>query len=234
MEEQFRQWLINRGNHGAANNYTSAIHRISEHYSQQTNQAIDIYSITDQTLVSQIASDYRQTGRFSEFGYEGRARFRNAIARYSEFFIQYTSDGLERALEETTQEDTASNTNFAYEKDLQTSLCAQVAELFPEYRIFGGTQGIEYPISNRRIDVLLEHLTNSSLVVVELKSGEADYQVFGQISMYVGLLEEQYPDRVITGIIIAGSISSGLKSACAITNRISLKTYRMSIELEDV
>ena len=124
--------------------------------------------------------------------------------------------------------------NFAYEKDLQTALCSHISELFPRYRIFGGLGiEVEHSIGGRRIDVLLEHEENESLMVVELKSGEADFKVFGQISMYIGLLKRQFPERNISGVIVAGSIDESLVQACEITDKISLKTYRMSIELED-
>jgi hypothetical protein len=142
----------------------------------------------------------------------------------------------EAAFEESTKTDDAKTigNNFAYEKDLQTALCAQISELFPEYKIYGnGSLGIEYSIGGRRIDVLLEHEESGRLLAVELKSGVADYNVFGQISMYLGLLQEQCPDKEIAGVIVAGSIDSSLKQACAITDRITLKVYRMSLELED-
>ena len=126
------------------------------------------------------------------------------------------------------------NQNFSYDKDLQTSLCLQINTLFPEYKIFGkNSEGIEYTINNRRIDVLLEHLETKDLLAIELKSGIADYKVFGQISMYLGLLKEKFPDKKAKGVVIAGSIQDSLKQAVMITDKIELKTYRMSIELEE-
>jgi len=113
--------------------------------------------------------------------------------------------------------------------------CAQVSELFPGYRIFGTfNAGIEYSIGGRRIDVLLENIDDGSLLVVELKSGVADYKVFGQISMYMGLLKRQCPDKDISGVIVAAVIDDGLRSACETTGRVTLKVYRMSLELEDI
>jgi len=107
--------------------------------------------------------------------------------------------------------------------------------MFPDFHIFGGLGiGVEYSIGGRRIDVLLEHEESESLLVVELKSGEADFRVYGQISMYIGLLQRQYSDRNISGVIVAGSIDESLVQACETTDKVALKTYRMSIELEDV
>jgi hypothetical protein len=236
-ETMFKKWLLKSGNKGAANSYPKAIHQISEHYSTQTGEQIDIYKIKDQNKISELARDYSQTGKFSEFGYEQHGRFRAAIGRYSDFFVE--ARGEEHDIEETPiQEDGNdifdSSTNFAYEKDLQTALCSHISELFPDYHIYGGIGiGVEYSIGGKRIDVLLEHEQSESLLVVELKSGEADFKVFGQISMYIGLLKRQFPERDITGVIIAGSIDDSLVQACEITDKVSLKTYRMSIELED-
>lgn len=237
MEAMFKNWLLKRGNKGAANSYPKAISQISDHYSAQTGEQIDIYKIKDQNKISELARDYSQTGKFSEFGYEQHGRFRASIGRYSDFFVE--SRGEEYEIEENYLQDDVSNipdssTNFAYEKDLQTALCSHISELFPDNRIFGGLGiGVEYSIGGKRIDVLLEHEQNENLLVVELKSGEVDFKVFGQISMYIGLLNRQFPERNIAGVIIAGSIDESLVHACEITDKVSLKTYRMSIELED-
>lgn len=239
MEAMFKNWLLKRGNTGAATSYPKAINQISEHYSKQTGEQIDIYKIKDQSQISELARDYSQSGKFSEFGYEQHGRYRAAIGRYSDFFVE--SRGEEHAIDEapilaTEPEvsDSDPSTNFAYEKDLQTALCSHISELFPDFHIYGGLGiGVEYSIGGKRIDVLLEHEQSKDLLVVELKSGEADFKVFGQISMYIGLLGRQFPERNINGVIVAGSIDDSLVQACEITNKVSLKTYRMSIELED-
>ena len=239
MEQEFRDWLIKRGNAGAAQNYPKAIHIISKHYSAETGVPTDIYSITDQHRISELAHDYSQSGKFSKFGYDQHGRFRAAIARYAEFFSEphhypITPTGPDTSPIEQSPPDSLESTNFAYEKDLQRTLCSQVAELFPKHRIFGGTSvGVEYSIGGRRIDVLLEHEATTALLVVELKSGTADFRTFGQLSMYIGLLQAQFPDRAISGIIVAGAIDDSLRQAASTSNRVSLKVYRMSLELDD-
>lgn len=240
LEEAFKDWLIKRGNRGAALSYPKAIHLISEHYTSQTGTRTDVYAITDQRKISEIAHDYSQSGRFSEFGYEHHGRFRAAIARYSEFFSHpradttTTDDTIGVVDGSPAEPDGLATTNFAYEKDLQSTLCAQISELFPEYRIFGDNLlGVEYSIGGRRIDLLLEHRTTSDLLVVELKSGLADFRTFGQISMYMGLLQTQFPGRPISGTVIAGAIDDSLRQAASTSERVTLKIYRMSIELDD-
>ena len=237
METMFKNWLLKRGNKGAANSYPKAIHLISKHYSEKTGTPTDIYKITDQRKISELAHDYSQSGKFSGFGYEQHGRFRAAMGRYSDFFVQSRGEEQSEEYDEPSDHEKdidESTNNFAYEKDLQTALCSQITELFPGYKIYGGLSiGVEYSIGGRRIDVLLEHESEESLLVVELKSGGADFKVFGQISMYIGLLQRQFPEKNISGVIVAGSIDESLVQACETSERISLKTYRMSIELED-
>ena len=234
MEQAFRDWLVQQGKAAAAKSYPQAINLISDHYSKATGQKTDIYAINDQVLISQIAHDYSQSGKFSQYGYEQHSRFRAAIARYAEFLVQHDQPAKPQPTQEDVELSVPIETNFAYEKDLQTSVCAQISELFPGYGIFGGNSvGIEYAIVGKRIDILLEKKDVGDLLAVELKSGTADYKVFGQISMYIGLLLAQFPSRTISGVIVAGAIDAGLKHACATTDRIALKVYRMSVELDD-
>lgn len=237
MEELFRAWLIARGYSavGAASSYPSAILQISQHYSTETGRVTDIYAITDQATLSQIAHDYSQAGRFSEFGYQQHSRFRAAIARYSEFFVNHrVGDVVQEVHESVAIETTVATVNFSYEKDLQKTLCAQISDLFPGYRIYGEANlGIEYVISGKKIDVLLENTQNRELLIVELKSGRADFRVFGQISMYPGLAKREFPGREIRGAIVAAEIDDSLRYATETNPDIQLKIYRMSLELEN-
>lgn len=81
--------------------------------------------------------------------------------------------------------------------------------------------------------VKLENITSGSLLAVELKTGIADFRVFGQIAMYLGLLKEQFPDGESCGVIICGEIDESLRNACSITEIVSLKTYRMNLLSEN-
>ncbi|TON60858.1 hypothetical protein CGH53_25300, partial [Vibrio parahaemolyticus] len=73
--------------------------------------------------------------------------------------------------------------------------------------------GVEFQVATRRIDVLLEHKVDNSLLVIELKSGKADFKVFGQLSMYMALVQREFPNRIIKGVIIAGEIEDSLSQA---------------------
>ncbi len=126
-----------------------------------------------------------------------------------------------------------SSNNFSYEKDLKASMVSQIGELFPEHKIYGeNNEGIEYLIAGKKIDILLEK-NDGSLYAIELKSGTANYKVFGQLSMYLGLLMDEFPEKEIKGCIVAGEIDTTLKSAVKTTGLIALKTYKMKLELQN-
>jgi hypothetical protein len=123
----------------------------------------------------------------------------------------------------------------SYEKDLQNSLISQAEELFGGYKIFGKNgEGIHLRVKDKITDLVLEHKTENKLLVVELKAGIANCGVLGQIYMYMGPLSLQYPDKEISGVIIAGEIDESLTMACSAINNVKLKTYKMELTLEDV
>jgi len=127
--------------------------------------------------------------------------------------------------------------NFTYERDLQNSLISQAESLFPNYKIYGNYDGVEYTIEGKRIDLLLENKKENKLIAIELKAGSTDYKTFGQLSMYLGLLQKQFPNipkENISGVIVAGEIEKSLKDACLITDKIKLMEYTMKISLEEV
>jgi hypothetical protein len=236
MIHEFKNWLIKRGTSGAAQSYPGAINKISRHYSENTGENINIYSLRDIDVVDKIARKYRKDGIYSNYGQEGNGTNRNAIARYSEFLTDYLAgDDLPEEIFPPSDIENIIYSNFTYEKDLKLSLCNQISTLFPGYKIFGvNKEGVEYLIEGKKIDVLLENIASGSLLAVELKSGIADFKVFGQIAMYLGLLKKQFPDRKSEGMIISGEVDESLKNACLITDAVSLKTYKMNLLLENV
>ena len=135
-------------------------------------------------------------------------------------------------LEDTDIIDGIAETNFTYERDLQSALIQQIDKLFPEHTIFGGNNvGREYSIDGKRIDVLLEDKSNNELLVIELKAGLAKKDVFGQIAEYIGKLIKVFPDKKITGIIIAGEIDEGLNDACRPFPNIKTMKYKIELSL---
>lgn len=123
-------------------------------------------------------------------------------------------------------------TGFTYERDLKYALVYQAEKLFPKYKIYGDNEGVEFNIGGKRIDLLLQQKEGSGLLAIELKAGVADFKVFGQISMYRGLLAERFPDREIYCAIIAGEIDDTLALA-ARGSGVRLLSYRMELRVTE-
>ncbi len=172
----------------------------------------------------------------------GSATLKQAVRLYMDFMKENKADYKlnnaitnthARLVDEDDMDYIENSNNFSYEKDLKASMVSQIKEFFPDYKIYGeNNEGIEYLIGSKRIDILLEK-DDGSLLAIELKSGIANYKVFGQLSMYLGLLMDKFPEKEIKGCIVAGKIDDTLKSATRTTDLVSLKTYRMRLELLD-
>lgn len=248
MKTEFTNWMVRFENksQNTAYQYAQSIDKISRHHSEMTKEYYDLYTSTDLLKIKGIAVEYGIGGKYSDFGNYGNGTVRNAIATYVRFLEKKNigkeinkidSDDIE-LMKETNQalkENNLNGINFTYERDLQSSLILQAEQLFPSYRIFGqNKEGIEYNIEGKRIDLLLEHKSEDKLLVIELKAGVADFKVFGQISMYLGLLSKKYPGKEINGVIIASEIDESLINATLTTKRITLKTYKMQLMLEEI
>lgn len=262
MEVEFTRWLNESGNDWAVPSYPELVSRISRHYSEQTGSKVNIYELTDYRALKNLQKLYGKNGKFCNIGEELEGAVKSALSYYIRFYSQQQAQKQNKALMKAVEDycnDTktdemqdycsqqnsmlpqsqaiqlsAFSMNFAYEKDLQQTLCMQVSELFPGYDIFGGVEvGIEYPIGSRKIDVLLEKTDDKSLLIVELKAGLADYKVFGQISMYLGLIKRKFSERSVEGVIIAGEIEESLVQAAETNSAIKLMTYQMDLKLED-
>lgn len=227
MKNEYRHFLKKQYKTTTTSSYLSGINHLSRHYGE------DIFQISDYETVEQIRSQYDLQGTHRKVGEYGNGAARASIRQYS-FFIKLLSDNnLELnethtsslAKHATADDTTDMNMSFTYERDLHNSLICQATELFPEHNL----KGTEYTIGNGRIDLLLEN--EDELLVIELKSGTASADVFGQISMYLGLLKQEFPEKNIRGVVIASEIHKGLKYACDTNPLITCMTYAMNISL---
>lgn len=238
MRQYFEDWMVRneRKSKNTAYQYANSIDKISKHYSENENTPTNIYSITDSKTIQSISNDYAKEGKYSSFGDKGNATIRNAIATYLRCVQNSNVSNFEsESTEIQAVEQPEEITNFTYERDLQNSLIVDIPTLFPGYKIFKSiAEGVEYSIEGKIIDVLLENEENGDLKVIELKSGIANFKAFGQISMYLGLLSRKFPNKVISGVIIAGAIDDSLTYACLTSDKVGLMTYQMKLELTNV
>jgi len=224
MRDKFKEYLAEQGKtQNTISSYVSGINHLSK------DHGVDIFTITNFDKVQKVRSIYDLRGSKRTVGDYGRGTARCAIIQYENFINDAPSSKPlgENCLIENV-ESVSVNRAFTYERDLHNTLEAQVVELFPGYALIGS----EYSIGGVRLDLLLEK--GNQLLVVELKAGVAKYEVFGQISMYMGLIKTENPNHEVYGVIVASEIHQGLMAACSTNPRILCKTYSMQLHLEDV
>ncbi|EGA69408.1 hypothetical protein VISI1226_09519 [Vibrio sinaloensis DSM 21326] len=244
MRREFERWMVKkeRKKPNTAYQYAQSIDKVSNHYSNHAQRNVDLYRILDTDMLRKIKEDYSLHGKFSEFGGKGNGTIRNAVATYYRYRVEWALNSPIAVEEESVPLDNESKVsddeltfNLSYERDLQSSMILQINTLFPEYQIFGGDtlEGVEFAINGKRIDILLEHKERSELLAIELKTGIGDFKVFGQIAMYLGLLEERFPGYDCSGVIVCGQVDESLSLACKMSDRVSVKQYNIQIVLTD-
>ena len=66
--------------------------------------------------------------------------------------------------------------------------------------------------------------------MVELKRGQGNDQVVGQILRYIGWVQENYRTEKVRGIIIVGKKDRRLSYAIKAVKNIQVKEFKLSIE----
>ncbi|MBI3467149.1 MAG: DUF1016 family protein [Planctomycetes bacterium] len=87
-----------------------------------------------------------------------------------------------------------------------------------------------------RIDILARDRSCRDYVVIELKRNQADDEVVGQVSRYMGWIKQHRADHEggVRGIIVAHEATERLRSAVLPHPTISLYTYQFSVTLAPV
>lgn len=227
-KEKFKEWLIQNGyTENTSVSYANAIGKVSG------NENIDVYTLNDLPTIEKLVESYSTTGKHALIGYEGSGAVRSAIKAFCEFKKSAENDDESFKLTDFEIADEIIY-GFSYRANLRKSILRDKSKLFPGYKLFGKyNEGLEYSNEDGTVDILLEN-TDGDILAVKLETGVADLNVFGELATYIGFLIEKYPDRKIKGSIIAGEIPSSLQRASKVTSVISLKTYKMNLELEDV
>jgi len=92
-KKEFKKWLPmpNGGKikrQGTVNSYAKAIDEISQHYSENIGENVDIYKITDLIELRNICTKYDRNGIYQDFGDKNHGLYRAAIKAYVKFFIE--------------------------------------------------------------------------------------------------------------------------------------------------
>lgn len=118
----------------------------------------------------------------------------------------------------------AADLKFGLERDMQQAIRQNISQLDPDLRIVDG--GKERHVAAGFIDILAED-GDSSLVVIELKSGKAPDDVVTQVLAYVGSLLAEDSSRPVRAVVIAREFSERVRHAARAAS-IELYTYGYS------
>ena len=127
---------------------------------------------------------------------------------------------------------------FALEKHLEDFLVKnwKHLDLGKNYDIFednGEMVGEQYLTDTGPIDILAVSKDKKTILVIELKRGQATDVVVGQIQRYMGYVKEELADKGqnVKGIIIGLEADTRLKRALAVCPDISFYKYQISFKL---
>ena len=157
----------------------------------------------------------------------------NHYFRDHDFQIGEIGDEV-RAPEQAFEE--AIDTSLSLEADLEAALAANLAQLEKGLRLYeaDGAAGRQLDAKEaRRIDLLAVD-PNQNLVVIEVKAGDTDRQVCGQIQAHLGWVKQNLAaSRSVKGIIITHDFTERARLAATVVPGLSLEKYRVNFVFAD-
>jgi len=130
----------------------------------------------------------------------------------------------------------AIETSISIERDLEDFIEKNLSQLEQGLSLYPLEEGSPRQFDTKRIGIidLLAIDKKQQPVVLELKAGEADDRVCGQIQRYMAWVKENIAkERDVRGIIVANSFTDNLRYAIKIGRNISLKKYSVVFRFSD-
>lgn len=89
----------------------------------------------------------------------------------------------------------------------------------------------QFPTEVGRIDILAED-RKGARVIIEVKVGEAEDSVIGQIARYLGWFAQQ-DGKAPRGFVIASGFPEGVQCAATMIDGLRLLSYRVNFSFEE-
>jgi hypothetical protein len=131
------------------------------------------------------------------------------------------------AIEETAEGE------FAYESHLRDYLAKHLDKLESGLTLWNETEGTEFSIGNRRIDILARDASGHP-VIVELKVSRGHERVVGQVLHYRAKLRQLLQAQKVRIILVAAEISEELMLTFSEVSDVSLFEYSLSMHVRRV
>ena len=97
----------------------------------------------------------------------------------------------------------------------------------------GELKSQQYNTDIGKIDILAKDKNDNSYVVIELKRNQTSDDTVGQITRYMGWIEEKLKDSNVKGIIVAGKYDERLYYAQRMLKNIEVFLYEVNFKLNE-
>ncbi len=124
----------------------------------------------------------------------------------------------------------AMETTFGLERDLQIALRSNIEQFEQGLKIID--EGRELTTEAGRIDITAED-RQGTIVVIELKAGDANPECVAQILSYMGALSDK-EQKPVRGILVAGDFPPRVVFAARAVPNLQLKKYTFKFSFEEV
>jgi len=155
---------------------------------------------------------------------DGKKRLR----KYKRVFDSFSSSGRQ---EEEEEQEGIEESSFAYEEDLRDFLSNNLSIIEPGMRLY--RDGVEFPVDNKRIDILGIDKNNVP-VVIELKVSRGYEKVTGQCLLYRRRVKKILNVEKVRIVIIAKEITPELRDATEEIRDAELFEYKLSFKLTKI
>ena len=195
-----------------------------EKYNIDIDKNISSYSITE---IESLFKRVDKGGDLEYIGDYGNNTIRNAVKMFI-LYIKKEAQNFETYENSISESSEFSIENFSKEIELHDFIVKNIKTIFPNYHL----SGREFPIDNKRLDLILEANDNSHLLIIELKANIIDKKAFGQISEYLVLAEKKF-NKEVRGMLIGGFFEKHIPELLKTSKyKIEAKKYKIKFELE--
>ncbi len=207
---------------------TEVINRIYAQYPQRPWKKNTISAHLIGLSVNHPSSRHHPSLRKHAFLFSlGKGRYR----RFDESEDAFVAD------EELEAETSTLETSLSLERDIENSLVKNLDQLEPGLRLYDskGVMGRGFDTGTvGRVDILAID-SNGDYVVIEIKAGEANDKVCGQVLRYMGWVKRELAgEHGVRGIIVANDFNERLKYAAEAMPNVTLKRYEVYFKFSDV
>ena len=97
----------------------------------------------------------------------------------------------------------------------------------------GDLKSQQYRTDIGRIDILAKNKSNDSYVVIELKRNQTSDDTVGQVTRFMGWIQDKYGDTNVSGVIVAGKYDEKLYYAQKMLKNIEVFLYEVNFKLNE-